>query len=360
MTSTGHSLESVHPGATRMPVLSVRGLSVDYATAGRPVQAVRELDLDLLPGQIYGIAGESGSGKSTLLFALSRLLRPPAAVTAGTVAFRGQDGVEVDVLNLKDEALSAFRWSRLSLVFQSALNALNPVLSVHDQIKDVLLRHRPQLGKAGARQRALELLQTVGVQADRLEAYPHQLSGGMRQRVMIAIALALDPDVILMDEPTTALDVVTQRQILSEILRLRHERGFAVVFITHDISLLLEIADVISVMYAGRIVETAAPDDLLADPKHPYTQGLLNSFPPMEGPRQHLTGIPGSPPDLRDVPTGCSFQPRCPRAFEPCPAHRPLLTSLPTPTDRHPRQVACFLHEVPAASADQPTFRRRP
>lgn len=325
------------------PVLRVRGLSVEYRTAGQPVRAVRDLDLDLMPGQIYGIAGESGSGKSTLLFALSRLLRPPAQIPAGSVTFRQADGRTVDLLALEDNALEAFRWARMSLVFQSALNSLNPVLCIRDQITDVLLRHRPSLRKGAARERAAELLRTVGVQQDRLAAFPHQLSGGMRQRVMIAIALALDPDIILMDEPTTALDVVTQRQILNEILRLRQDRGFAVVFITHDISLLLEIADVISVMYAGRVVETATPDQLLADPKHPYTRGLLDSFPPLEGPRRQLSGIPGSPPDLRRVFTSCSFAPRCPDAFGTCTTAVPLLTSVDSGAEPR-RQVACYLH----------------
>ena len=332
--------------ATDDIVLSVRNLSVNYETAGDPVRAVRNVDLQLRRGQIYGIAGESGCGKSTLLYALSRLLKPPARVIEGEITF--SDGSQdIDVLALDDESLRRFRWARLSLVFQSALNALNPVLTIHSQLRDVLLQHQPQLGKAGAKNRALELLRVVGVPGDRLDSYPHQLSGGMRQRVMIALALALDPDVILMDEPTTALDVVTQRQILDEILRLRQDRGFAVIFITHDISLLLEIADVISVMYAGRIVETAVPADLLEDPKHPYTRGLLESFPPLDGPKTRLTGIGGTPPDLKLNVPGCSFHPRCPFAMAECTTDRPKL--LPVFDRSHPgaddREVACFLHQ---------------
>ena len=328
-------------------VLTVRGLSVDYATGGRPVRAVRGLDLDVRRGQIYGIAGESGSGKSTLLFAISRLLRPPAQVTSGSITFRQEGGEAIDVLSLQGSALEAFRWARLSMVFQSALNALNPVLSIREQITDVLLRHRRDMSKDDARERAAELLRTVGVQQDRLGAYPHQLSGGMRQRVMIAIALALDPDVVLMDEPTTALDVVTQRQILDEVQRLRRERGFAVIFITHDISLLLEIADVISVMYAGAVVETATPEQLLADPKHPYTRGLLESFPPLEGPRRQLSGIPGTPPDLRLTADRCSFQPRCRQAFGTCLEASPPLAPVEDAGGR--REVACHLHGSPAS-----------
>ncbi len=334
-------------------VLRVRNLSVNYETAAEPVRAVRNVDLDLRRGQIYGIAGESGCGKSTLLYALSRLLKPPARVMAGEVTFSA-NGEEVNVLAIDDEDLRRFRWARLSIVFQSALNALNPVLTIHSQLRDVLLQHKPELGRAGAKDRSLELLKVVGVPGDRLDSYPHQLSGGMRQRVMIALALALDPDVILMDEPTTALDVVTQRQILDEILRLRQERGFAVIFITHDISLLLEIADVISVMYAGRIVETGLPAELLNDPKHPYTKGLLESFPPLEGPKIQLTGIGGTPPDLRlDLP-GCSFQPRCPRAMPECGTRQPELLPIfdLSHLEEKDREVACFLYEPAEANRE--------
>lgn len=338
-------------------VLTVRNLSVNYETAGDPVRAVRNVDLELRRGQIYGIAGESGCGKSTLLYALSRLLKAPARIVGGEVTFSAA-GQDVDVLALDDEDLRRFRWARLSLVFQSALNALNPVLTIHSQLRDVLLQHKPELGRDGARTRALELLKVVGVPGDRLESYPHQLSGGMRQRVMIALALALDPDVILMDEPTTALDVVTQRQILDEILRLRQDRGFAVIFITHDISLLLEIADVISVMYAGRIVETGLPENLLADPKHPYTRGLLESFPPLDGPKTRLTGIGGTPPDLKLNVPGCSFHPRCPMAMPECTTSRPEL--LPVfdrgHADESEGEVACFLYQPAVVDTKDEVF----
>src|SRR5437660_5583759 len=205
------------------------------------------------------------------------------------------------------------------------MNALNPVLTIGTQITDVLKAHRPQMGPDSRKARAIELLRLVGIAPDRLRSYPHDLSGGMRQRAMIAIALALTPELIIMDEPTTALDVVMQREILTEIMRLREQFGFSVIFITHDLSLLLELSDRVAIMYAGRIVEMASRRDLYLHPRHPYSYGLLNSFPSLHGPRRKMSGIPGSPPDLRDVPSGCAFHPRCPLAFDTCPAVLPIL-----------------------------------
>ena len=204
------------------------------------------------------------------------------------------------------------------MVFQSAMNALNPVLTVHAQIDDVLRAHQPNMTGSQRTARAAELLRLVGIAADRLKSYPHELSGGMRQRAVIAIALALNPEVIILDEPTTALDVVVQRDILRALLALREEFGFAAIFITHDLSLLLEIADEVAIMYGGRIVETGTSAELKRSPRHPYTYGMLNSFPSLHGPRRRMTGIPGSPPDLRELPAGCAFHPRCPMAFSPC------------------------------------------
>jgi peptide/nickel transport system ATP-binding protein len=219
---------------------------------------------------------------------------------------------------------------------------------------DVLTAHEPEMTARARADRVRELLQLVGIPGDRADAYPHQLSGGMRQRVMIAMALALEPQVVIMDEPTTALDVVMQRQILSQLVELRARLGFAVLFITHDLSLLVEFSDRIAIMYGGRIVEEAPAAALYADPLHPYSEGLLHSFPALRGPRRELTGIPGSPPDLRSMPSGCAFHPRCPKKFEPCATHIPLLG---TPTvgaaaaarDAETRTIACWLHETPPA-----------
>jgi peptide/nickel transport system ATP-binding protein len=300
------------PTAAREPVLRLDGVCVDYLGEDADTHAVSDVSLTLHRGEILGLAGESGCGKSTLAYAMNRLTRPPAEIVGGTVTFIERDGREVDVLALRNEQLRAFRWKKMAMVFQQAMNALNPVLTVRTQIEDVLEAHEPGMTAAARRERAAELLDTVGVDPRRLRSYSHELSGGMRQRVMIAMALALTPDIMVMDEPTTALDVVVQRDILREVIRLRDVSGFAVVFITHDLSMLLEISDQIAIMYAGRIVEHASADRLLAQPQHPHTVGLLNSFPSLTGPRRELHGIPGSPPDLSTAVTGCPFAPRCP------------------------------------------------
>jgi peptide/nickel transport system ATP-binding protein len=235
------------------------------------------------------------------------------------------DGQPIDLLQLSPKQLRAIRWDELAIVFQSAMNALNPVMTVGAQIMDVLRTHRPGMGPDARKRRAVELFQLVGIAPDRLRSYPHELSGGMRQRAIIAIALALSPEILIMDEPTTALDVVVQREILTEIIRLREKLNFSVIFITHDLSLLLELADNVAIMYAGRIVEKASTRDLYLHPRHPYSYGLLNSFPSLHGPRRKMSGIPGSPPDLRAVPSGCAFNPRCPLAFDTCRAVLPNL-----------------------------------
>ncbi len=315
-------------------LLEINHLSVDYDSTRGTVHAVNDVSFTIERGQIFGLAGESGSGKSTLAYAIARLLQPPAVVTQGQVLYHphrrqvsqpSKDDAAVDVLALNPDQLRAFRWRDLSIVFQSAMNALNPVMDIGTQITDVLRAHNPLMTTARARSRAVELLQLVGIASDRLHSYPHELSGGMRQRAIIAIALALDPEIIIMDEPTTALDVVVQRDILAQIMRLRNDFGFSVIFITHDLSLLLEIADTIAIMYAGRIAEIGTSKDLFRHPRHPYTYGLLNSFPSLRGPQSRLKGIPGSPPDLRSAPPGCAFHPRCAFAFAACHTIVPAL-----------------------------------
>lgn len=257
------------------------------------------------PGEVFGLAGESGCGKSTIAHALMRVLRPPAVISGGHVLFNG-----VDVLDMNEAALEAFRWRDVSMVFQSALNSLNPVTTIGSQIADVLIFHN-KLTKQEARNRAAELLDVVGIDRQRLDAFPHELSGGMRQRVMIAIALALNPPLMIMDEPTTALDVVVQKEIMQQIEQLKEKMGFSILFITHDISLMAEFSDRIGIMYAGEIVELAPAKELFSDPLHPYTQGLLSSFPSLTGEKRRLTGIPGSPPNMVTPPPGCRFHPRC-------------------------------------------------
>jgi len=344
---------------TGSPLLEVSALSVDYGQGPGAVHAVDHVDLVVNRGEVLGIAGESGSGKSTLAHAISRLLRPPAVVTSGQVRYhpRAASGADpdpgrvVDVLAMTPAQLRRFRWEEVAVVFQSAMNALNPVIDVRSQLVDAMRAHQPGMRRQEQNARAAELLELVGVSRDRLRSYPHQLSGGMRQRVMIAMALALSPDLVIMDEPTTALDVVTQRQILDKLEDLRHEFGFATVFITHDLSLLLDIADSIAIMYAGRIVETGPAKRVHAAPAHPYSQGLINSFPPLSGPRRELTGIPGFPPDLRALPTGCPFAPRCGHVMAICREQYPPLDPVDDPGEPG-HLAACWLnipHDAPAS-----------
>jgi peptide/nickel transport system ATP-binding protein len=305
---------------------------------------------------VLGLAGESGSGKTTLAMAAIRLLRPPGIITAGEVLFHPRSNAArpratIDLLAAGEEHLRSVRWSEISVVLQSALNSLNPVTTIGAQFDDLLRVHRPRLSGSDRWQRAGELLDMVGMNTDRLRSYPHELSGGMRQRAMIAMALALEPQVMILDEPTTALDVVTQREILEELMGLRDRLGFAALFITHDLSLLVELADEIAVMYAGRLLERAPAASLFHAPRLPYTHGLLNCFPPMHGKRVPMTGIPGSPPDLRDLPSGCAFHPRCAWAMPRCSRQVPVLTTL----NGSAREVACWLHDgqanVPAELA---------
>jgi peptide/nickel transport system ATP-binding protein len=236
------------------------------------------------------------------------------------------------------------RWRDVAIVFQSAMNSLNPVLSVQAQLTDTLAAHLPDTTKSERRDRAAELLELVSISPDRLRSFPHELSGGMKQRVMIALALALDPQIVIMDEPTTALDVVTQRQILEQVISLRDRLGFSVLFITHDLSLLIEMADTIAIMYAGRIVESAPARRLFRAARHPYSAALLGSFPSLHGEPREMTGIPGSPPDMRNPPGGCAFHPRCRYALPRCAGEIPELTVPAIASDRY-RLVACWLHE---------------
>jgi peptide/nickel transport system ATP-binding protein len=353
MTVAGERTGTMSQATHDDVVLRAEHVSVEYAGAA-PVRAVRDVSLDLRRGEILGIAGESGSGKSTLAFALTRLLRPPATLTQGAIQFRGKDGDMVDLMTLDPESLRRFRWTKVSMVFQSAMNALNPVTSLRTQFADIFRAHLPDMDADAREQRSRELLEMVGIDPKRLRGYPHELSGGMRQRVNIAMALALQPEIVVMDEPTTALDVVVQRDILDEIERLREELGFSVIFITHDLSLLLELSDRLAVMYAGEIVEYGPAERMGRTPAHPYTSGLLRSFPELLGDRQSLRGVPGSPPDLRDPIPGCGFTPRCQFAFGPCPDTRPVLgppdpeIGTAGPDGRHELpagwQVACHLH----------------
>jgi peptide/nickel transport system ATP-binding protein len=346
------------------PLLDIKHLSVDYHAENGTVHALTDVSLTLERGRILGLAGESGSGKSTLGYAITRLLKPPAEITNGAALYypratrqNVQNGSPseqpMDILTLSAAQLRALRWKELAIVFQSAMNALNPVLDIGVQITDVLRAHRPGMSRNERTARAVELLRMVGISPDRLRSYPHELSGGMRQRAIIAIALALAPDLIIMDEPTTALDVVVQREILMEIMALRKVLDFSVIFITHDLSLLLELADTVAIMYAGRVVELATRDELKHHPRHPYSYGMLNAFPTIHGERRRMTGIPGSPPDLRHTGADCAFQPRCPLAVPMCRSELPLLRPALAPGDS--QLVACHLYDVRARAGGPPT-----
>jgi peptide/nickel transport system ATP-binding protein len=321
-----------HGGA---PVLlDIRDLSVEYAGESGGVLAVDRVNLQVARGEFLGIVGESGCGKSTLLFAVARLLQPPAEVVGGEVVFQG-----TNLIHLREKQLRHLRWRDYSVVMQSAMNALNPVMTIGNQLKDAMKAHG-RVSKRDARLRGSSVLQLVGIDPVHLDSYPHQLSGGMRQRAMIAMALVFTPDLIIMDEPTSALDVVAQRSLMVQIKQLQREFGFTVIFVTHDMALVGRYSDRLAIMYAGQLVELDTTRAIFEDPKHPYTQGLLAAYPSVRGPKQELKGIPGRPPDLRFPPTGCRFHPRCPYVMSVCPQEEPALYA-PRGTDL----VRCFLYD---------------
>lgn len=316
-------------------LLHVKHLNVGYVLKEKVVHAVRDAELTLHYGEFLGIAGESGCGKSTLAFAITGLLQPPGKVFSGEVWFDGRN-----LLKLGREELRQARWKEFSFVFQASMNVLNPVSQVKDQIYDAIRAHT-QMEPKDMIARAKKVFEIVHIPSQYLTAYPHQLSGGMKQRVVIAAALALSPQLVLMDEPTTALDVVVQRMILQEIDEIRKELEISILFITHDLSLLVEISDRIAIMYAGSIVEEAPSRVLYTKPLHPYTDGLMHSFPPLTGERHRLHGIAGKPPDLSASLTGCPFAPRCEKRIEGlCDRTVPTLQEIETS-----HWVACHLYE---------------
>jgi peptide/nickel transport system ATP-binding protein len=321
------------------PLLEVTDLSVDYLTDAANVRAVDRVSFSVEPGEFLGIVGESGCGKSTMLFAVGQLLSPPGEVVGGSVSFRGRD-----MARISGDELRNLRWRDYSVVMQSAMNALNPMKSIGAQFKDTLQAH----GNPSAeeiRQRSTEVLGLVGIDAAHLGSYPFQLSGGMRQRAMIAMALLFTPQLVMMDEPTSALDVVAQRSLMTKIKELQERFGFAVIFVTHDMSVVSRYSDRVLVMYAGQVSEAAPTEEIFEHPLHPYTRGLMSAFPSVRGPRRELVGIPGSPPDLARPPAGCRFHPRCPEVMPMCRRQEPELYSVGVD------EVRCLLYDERAKEA---------
>jgi peptide/nickel transport system ATP-binding protein len=301
------------------PLLEVRGLSVVYDTSSGTVTAVDNVDLSVNRGEFVAVVGESGCGKSTMLFGIAQLLSSPARISTGEVIFRGKN-----LVAMNDKELAPIRWQNLSVVMQSAMNALNPVRRIGAQYADTMKAHGVN-NKVDIRTRSEEVLALVGIDKVHLDSYPHQLSGGMRQRAMIAMALLFAPELIIMDEPTSALDVVAQRSLMLQIKELQQQLGFAVLFVTHDMSLVSHFSDRLLVMYAAQEVEFGETRTVFDSPAHPYSKGLLEAFPSIRGPKVPLVGIPGSPPALSAMPTGCRYEPRCPLAYADCKTIEPKL-----------------------------------
>ncbi|MCB0046775.1 MAG: ABC transporter ATP-binding protein [Caldilineaceae bacterium] len=320
----------------RPVLLDVRNLSIDYVNKdASPAQAVRELDFTLRAGEVLGLVGESGCGKSTLMLGLMRLLPPAGRIVDGAVYFQGRD-----LLALSEAEMEDVRWKNISIIFQGAMNALNPVRTIGDQIGEAIRLHMPRQDSAAVDARIRRLLDLVGIAGNRKDQYPHQYSGGMRQRAMIAMALACDPQIVIADEPTTALDVMIQAQILELMGNLQKELGLSIIFVTHDLGVVAELCDSVLVMYGGVTAEYADVDTIYNAPRHPYTQELLRAFPDITRPAGKLTSIPGYPPRLDDLPPGCRFAPRCPQVFGRCRQEMPPIYRL---DDKH--VASCFLLE---------------
>ena len=316
------------------PLLEVKNLKTYFYTLRGIVRAVDDVSFELYRGESLGLAGESGCGKSTLAFSLIRLVPPPGKISGGTVIFEGKDVTKMS----EEEFRREVRWRGISMIFQGAMNVLNPVYTIGDQIAEVFMVHKGYSKREGLEE-AKKLLQLVGIEPRRVKSYPFELSGGMKQRAVIAMALALSPPLVIADEPTTALDVVVQAQILNLMKRLKNELRTSIMLISHDLSIIAEVADKIAIMYGGKIVEYGPSDLVYNNPRHPYTRALLNSIPRLRGEIRDLTWIPGTPPDLINPPPGCRFHPRCPHAMERCKKEEPPMVEV----DRN-HYVACWLY----------------
>jgi peptide/nickel transport system ATP-binding protein len=316
------------------PLLEVKNVKTYFYTMRGVVKAVDDVNIEVSKGESLGLAGESGCGKSTLAFTIIRLVPPPGRIVGGSMIFQGLDITKMS----EEEFRKKIRWKGISMIFQGAMNVLNPVYTVGDQLAEVFMLHK-NYTKKEALAEAAKLLQMVGIEPRRLRSYPFELSGGMKQRVVIAMALALNPPLVIADEPTTALDVVVQAQIMNLLKKLKRELGTSIILISHDLSLIAELADKTAIMYAGKIVEYGLSDNVYKTPKHPYTQGLLGSIPRLRGEIRDLTWIPGIPPDLINPPPGCRFHPRCKYAMEKCKKEEPPMIEI-----EKGHYVACWLY----------------
>jgi len=301
-----------------MPLLEVNNLKAYFFTLQGPVKAVDDVTFSLEMGESLGIAGESGCGKSTLALTLMRLIPPPGRIIEGTIVLDG-----INILDLDNNSLRKIRWKKIAMIFQGALQALNPLFTIEEQIAEAILAHETSEKEGKEKEQVRHLLEIVGLEANKAEAYPHELSGGMRQRSITAMALACNPTLLLADEPTTALDVIVQAQVLDTLKELQERLGLSLILISHDLAIIAEMCDNVAVMYAGKIVERASADTIYNDPLHPYTQGLLSAFPSIKGPLKDLEVIPGSPPNLLNPPKGCRFHPRCKYAMKICSDEEP-------------------------------------
>jgi oligopeptide/dipeptide ABC transporter ATP-binding protein len=325
-------------------LLSVHGLSTYYFIPIGVVKAVDGIDFSISGSEIVGVAGETGCGKSTAAMSILRLVKPPGKIVAGKVSFK-----DVNLLELSEPKMRKLRWDEISVVFQQSMYTLNPMLRIEDQMIEALMIHS-DIGKEASKAKAAQLLTSVGIEASRIRSFPHELSGGMKQRVLIAMSLICDPELVILDEPTTALDVVIQHRIIKLIRNLKESLGLSVMWITHDLSVLAENSDRIIIMYAGKIVEKGKTSEVLAHPRHPYTKALLDAVPTLAKRGRELVSIPGSPPDLISPPKGCRYAPRCPFATDICEAAPPREESV---SSSH--SVECHhWREIEAGAVRQP------
>ncbi len=317
------------------PILDVKNLSIDYPISIGTVEAVRDVSFSLGKGESLGFVGESGCGKSTLGLSLLQLLRPPGRIVSGEIFYHG-----TDILKGSEEKMRRLRGENIAMVFQNPLTSLDPLYSIEDQFYETLKEHEPKITKKEASIRAGRVLEDLSIDKERLYEYPHQLSGGMRQRIMIGLGLILDPDLLIADEPTTSLDVIVEAGFIDLLARLKKEFNISIILISHNLGLVAEIADLIAVMYGGKLMEVGPAEDIFARPMHPYTEGLIGCVPNIKMDQEKLVSMPGSPPDLVNPPSGCRFSPRCPKVIDICREKEPELK-----THKNGRQVACWLHD---------------